>query len=121
MDKPTGILKKFLSFPGTDDFIRRDSFRRAPLSKRSSFRNSLCNRRTVGAVTYSLDGKIFTQKLRNNFLSTPDIWRHIKEITSGIQTQPVRSYILFRHYEQYNYESNESKVYSKDINNSTYM
>lgn len=87
-DKPSGILKRFLSFTDTDDFIRRDSIRRTPSMKRSSFRNSLCNRRTVGAVTYSLDGKIFTQNLRNNFISTPDIWRHVKEITSGIQTQP---------------------------------
>lgn len=95
-DKPSGILKRFLSFTDTDDFIRRDSIRRTPSMKRSSFRNSLCNRRTVGAVTYSLDGKIFTQNLRNNFISTPDIWRHVKEITSGIQTQPVSyKYYLF--------------------------
>lgn len=47
------------------------------------------NRRTVGAVTYNLDKKLFTQKLRNGVISTPDIWRPIAEITSGIQTQSV--------------------------------
>ncbi|KAJ8918470.1 hypothetical protein NQ315_008167 [Exocentrus adspersus] len=88
IEKPTGVLKRLLSFTETDDFIRRGSFRKTASIRRGSYRNSLCNRRTVGAVTYSLDNKIFTQKLRNNFVSTPDIWRHVKEITSGIQTQP---------------------------------
>lgn len=89
IDRPAGILKRFLSFTEAEELIRRSSIRKAPSVRRTSYRNSLCNRRTVGAVTYSLDGKVFTQKLRNNFISTPDIWRHVKEITSGIQTQPV--------------------------------
>lgn len=47
------------------------------------------NRRTVGAVTYNLDKKLFTQKITNGIISTPDIWRNVAEITSGFQTQPV--------------------------------
>ncbi|RZC39994.1 uncharacterized protein BDFB_001876 [Asbolus verrucosus] len=72
-------LKRFFSFSEFGENTNR--FRR-------SFRHSLNSRRTVGAVTYNLDSKIFTQKLGDDILCTPDIWRGIKEITSGIQTEP---------------------------------
>ncbi|KAJ8940983.1 hypothetical protein NQ318_011716 [Aromia moschata] len=87
-DKPKGMFKRFLSFTDSEDFIRRESMKRETSIRRSSYRPSLTNRRTVGAVTYTLDSKFFTQKLRNDFISTPDIWRSVKEMTSGIQTQP---------------------------------
>ncbi|KAJ8930492.1 hypothetical protein NQ314_016719, partial [Rhamnusium bicolor] len=89
-EKPKGMLKRFLSFNDSEDFdfIRKGSVRK-PSIRRSSYKHNLSNRRTIGAVTYNLDSKIFTQTLTNNFISTPDIWRNVKEITSGIQTQPV--------------------------------
>ncbi|KAJ8977425.1 hypothetical protein NQ317_009678 [Molorchus minor] len=96
-EKPKGMLKRFLSLNDTDVFIRHNSFRRVPSIRRSSYKPSLCNRRTVGAVTYTLDSKIFTQKLRNDFVSTPDVWRSVKEITSGIQTQPLMKYTHLGH------------------------
>lgn len=77
-----GTLKRFFSFSEygeTSNKLRR------------SFRQSINSRRTVGAVTYSLDGKMFTQRIGDGRVATPDIWRGIKEITSGIQTEPVCS------------------------------
>lgn len=47
------------------------------------------DRRTIGAVTYNIERKNFTQNLNGYVISTPDVWRSIKEITGGIQTQPV--------------------------------
>lgn len=76
----TSKLKRFFSFSEFGENTTR--FRR-------SFRHSLNSRRTVGAVTYNLDSKIFNQKLGDDLICTPDIWRGIKEITSGIQTEPV--------------------------------
>lgn len=52
-------------------------------STRTRERVSLYRRRTVGAVTYNLDARGFTQKLRFNMVGTPDIWRNIKSISSG--------------------------------------
>jgi len=77
--RPKSTLRRFLSFSEFGE--NTNKFRR-------SFRHSLNSRRTVGAATYSLDSKIFTQKLGNDMICTPDIWRGIKEITSGIQTEP---------------------------------
>ncbi|XP_072383640.1 uncharacterized protein [Diabrotica undecimpunctata] len=89
-EKPKSILKRYFSFSDGEEIIslRNNSFRRSGSQRRSSYNNSLSNRRTVGAVTYNLDRKLFTQKLRTGEISTPDIWRNITEITSGIQTQP---------------------------------
>lgn len=82
--KNTNYLKKFLS-DKTEDFIRKNNNRTL---RRSSFRNSMKDRRTIGAVTYNLEYKNFTQNLRDDAIGTPDVWRSVKEITSGIQTQP---------------------------------
>lgn len=49
-----------------------------------SNRMSLHKRRTIGAVTYNLDLKTFTQNLKSNIISTPDIWRTVKSISSGL-------------------------------------
>ncbi|CAG9864735.1 unnamed protein product [Phyllotreta striolata] len=88
--KRKSILKKYFSFSDGEEIIslRKNSFRRSGTLRRSSYNGCLSNRRTVGAVTYKLDRKSFTQKLRNNVISTPDIWRNVTDITSGIQTQP---------------------------------
>ncbi|CAH2000046.1 unnamed protein product [Acanthoscelides obtectus] len=65
----------------------RSSFRK-PNSRRRCSQNAVNNRRIIGTVTYNLDKKSFTQRLRSNIVSTPDIWRNVSEITSGFQTQP---------------------------------
>lgn len=89
-EKPRSILKRYFSFGDGEEFIslRNSSFRRSGSQRRSSYNSTMSNRRTVGAVTYNLDRKLFTQKLRTDVISTPDIWRNVTEITSGIQTQP---------------------------------
>lgn len=55
-------------------------------------RVSLNNRRTVGAVTYNLDVKAFTQKLKNQDLATPDVWRKLEPISSGVLHEIVRTF-----------------------------
>ncbi|CAG9768618.1 unnamed protein product [Ceutorhynchus assimilis] len=88
-EKPTkaekGPIRRFFSFDENSDFLR-NNVRRS--FTRRSFRNSMKNRRTIGAVTYNLERKNFTQFSKDNVISTPDVWRSVKEITSGIQTQP---------------------------------
>ncbi|XP_023024428.1 uncharacterized protein [Leptinotarsa decemlineata] len=88
--KKPGMLKRYFSFNDTEDIVllRNGSFKRSGSQRRSSATSVMSNRRTVGAVTYNLDSKLFTQKLKNNTISTPDIWRNVAEITSGVQTQP---------------------------------
>lgn len=56
-------------------------------SERSD-RASFYKRRTVGAVTYNLDSKQFTQRLKNFCMGTPDIWRPILSISSGLGIPP---------------------------------
>lgn len=58
-------------------------------NRRSLNAVSFNNRRNLGAVTYNLEGKYFTLKLKNNCLSTPDIWRPLQIISSGIQQKSV--------------------------------
>lgn len=41
-------------------------------------------RRTVGAATWNFDSKLFQNDLKNGLTGTPDIWRPINAITSGI-------------------------------------
>ncbi|KAF5273573.1 hypothetical protein FQR65_LT04571 [Abscondita terminalis] len=57
----------------------------------SSNRMSLTNRRTIGAVTYNLEYKFFTLELKNNFVGTPDIWRDLKDISSGLAVESRES------------------------------
>ncbi|CAH0556971.1 unnamed protein product [Brassicogethes aeneus] len=80
---PKHVLKRFFSFnENNTDLVelRKKSVR---TSGRKSYRNSLNNRRTVGAVTYYLDSKVFTQNISGKEVSTPDIWRTVKDITGG--------------------------------------
>lgn len=72
----------------------RSPLRRAD-SERRSDRMSLYKRRTVGAVTYNLDNKTFTQKLRNYCVGTPDIWRPVKSISSGL-VEPTKNVCIFK-------------------------
>lgn len=41
-------------------------------------------RRTVGAATWNFDTKLFQNDLKNGLIGTPDIWRPINAITSGL-------------------------------------
>ncbi|XP_050302912.1 uncharacterized protein LOC126740785 [Anthonomus grandis grandis] len=79
------FLKRFFSFDENSEFLRRNVHRSFG---RRSFRTSMKDRRTIGAVTYNLERKNFSQHLKDNVISTPDVWRSVKEIASGIQTQP---------------------------------
>lgn len=76
-------LKKFFSFRENEGEKRE--------RRRSSNRMSLTNRRTVGAVTYNLEYKTFTLELKNNFCGTPDIWREIQDISSGLDVESRES------------------------------
>lgn len=82
--KSTNSFKKLFSFMNGGEDFKRESNKR-----RSSNRLSLTNRRTIGAVTYNLDPKFFTLKLKNECLSTPDIWREIQDISSGLEPESV--------------------------------
>lgn len=67
--------------------------RKTSKSRHSASRFTFDNRRTIGAVTYNLDPKKFTQK---KYLThaTPDIWRVIQTITSGIDFEKVTHYFV---------------------------
>ncbi|CAB3221441.1 unnamed protein product [Arctia plantaginis] len=47
-------------------------------------------RRTVGAATWNFDSKLFQNDLKNGLTGTPDIWRPINAITSGIAVSSHR-------------------------------
>lgn len=59
------------------------------ISVRKSFRHSLSNRRTIGSVTYNLEMKNFSVRLTDDASSTPEIWRGLKEISSGVVNNAV--------------------------------
>lgn len=82
--KSKNSFKKLFSFMNETEDFKRDEKRR-----RSSNRLSLTNRRTIGAVTYNLEPRFFTLKLRNNFVGTPDVWREIQDISSGLEIESV--------------------------------
>lgn len=43
-------------------------------------------RRTVGAATWNFDSKLFQNDLKNGLIGTPDIWRPINAIASGLSS-----------------------------------
>lgn len=47
-------------------------------------RSILEKRRTVGAATWNFDAKLFQNDLKNGLIGTPDIWRPINAIASGL-------------------------------------
>lgn len=47
-------------------------------------------RRTVGAATWNFDTKLFQNDLKNGLIGTPDIWRPVNAITSGIAVSSQR-------------------------------
>ncbi|KAK9870630.1 hypothetical protein WA026_008192 [Henosepilachna vigintioctopunctata] len=70
------LISRLISFAGgnkgTDNRSRR------------SLRHSLNNRRTIGSVTYNLEMRNFNIKIGENVVSTPEIWRGLKEISGGV-------------------------------------
>lgn len=85
--KSESFSRQLKTFVGLKD---QYEFRRDSKVRNSNNRISFSNRRTVGAVTYNLDRKLFTQKIRHNYIATLDIWRAIEDISSGIQSPAVR-------------------------------
>ncbi|XP_072940338.1 uncharacterized protein [Epargyreus clarus] len=47
-------------------------------------------RRTVGAATWNFDSKLFQNDLKNGLIGTPDIWRPINAIASGLSSTESR-------------------------------
>ncbi|CAH2107312.1 unnamed protein product [Euphydryas editha] len=47
-------------------------------------------RRTVGAATWNFDSKLFQNDLKNGLIGTPDIWRPINAIASGLSAADSR-------------------------------
>ncbi|CAH2075315.1 unnamed protein product, partial [Iphiclides podalirius] len=47
-------------------------------------------RRTVGAATWNFDSKLFQNDLKNGLIGTPDIWRPINAIASGLAVNDSR-------------------------------
>lgn len=74
----SSLKKRFLMFTGKKSELTRNKMR-------VSRRLSINNRRTIGAITYNLNSKTFNQKMKNDYVSTADIWRRLEPITSGIQ------------------------------------
>ncbi|XP_022909960.1 uncharacterized protein [Onthophagus taurus] len=83
LSRSQSLRKSFKLLVGIGDDVQ---VRNTGSSKYSSNRFTFNNRRTIGAVTYSLDHKKFTQKGCSTH-ATPDIWRILQSITSGVDTE----------------------------------
>lgn len=79
--KSRNTLKRMFSL--ADDTKKEEDMRR---SLRRPANN---NRRTIGAVTYNLEAKVFSLTLRNSLIATPHIWRDVEVISSGMEVQSV--------------------------------
>lgn len=55
-----------------------------------SQKSMLEKRRTVGAATWNFDSKLFQNDLKNGLIGTPDIWRPINAIASGLSATDSR-------------------------------
>lgn len=53
-------------------------------------KSTLEKRRTVGAATWNFDSKLFQNDLKNGLVGTPDIWRPISAIASGLSAADSR-------------------------------
>ncbi|XP_017778767.1 PREDICTED: uncharacterized protein LOC108564278 [Nicrophorus vespilloides] len=63
-----------------------DTQMRKSVKRSQSNRFSLNNRRLIGAASYNLEYKNFTLNGKSG-RATPDIWRKLENITSGVQTE----------------------------------
>lgn len=50
-------------------------------------------RRMVGVATWTFDLKLFQNNLKNNFMGTPDLWRPVEQMGSGLT--PVNGLVIF--------------------------
>ncbi|XP_061710323.1 uncharacterized protein LOC133520052 [Cydia pomonella] len=74
----TGFLEKtFSSFKSTK-------------AEAMAQKSVLGKRRTVGAATWNFDSKLFQNDLKNGLIGTPDIWRPINAIASGLAAADTR-------------------------------
>lgn len=73
----SGFLEKISSFKSTK-------------SEATTQKSLLEKRRTVGAATWNFDSKLFQNDLKNGLIGTPDIWRPINAIASGLTASDSR-------------------------------
>ncbi|KAG6451884.1 hypothetical protein O3G_MSEX007335 [Manduca sexta] len=73
----SGFLEKFNSFKSTK-------------AEAIAQKSILEKRRTVGAATWNFDTKLFQNDLKNGLTGTPDIWRPINAIASGLTAVDAR-------------------------------
>ncbi|GJQ70534.1 hypothetical protein Trydic_g22937 [Trypoxylus dichotomus] len=85
--RPTSLRNSFRFLVGKEENVE---VRKSSKSRQCASRFTFDNRRTIGAVTYNLDPKKFNQK---KYLThaTPDIWREIQNISSGIDFEKKES------------------------------
>lgn len=74
-NEPTSTLAKFEQLMST-------TFKTSKASSQPSSGGD--KRRTVGAATWNFDVKLFQNNLKNDMLGTPDLWRPIEQMGSGI-------------------------------------
>lgn len=72
--EPTTTLAKF-------EQLMSSTFKTSKATQTSS---SPDKRRTIGAATWNFDLKLFQNNLKNDMIGTPDIWRPIEQMGSGI-------------------------------------
>ncbi|GBP04401.1 hypothetical protein EVAR_6583_1 [Eumeta japonica] len=65
-------------------------------SEAAAQKSVLEKRRTVGAATWNFDSKLFQNDLRNGLIGTPDIWRPVNAINSGMSNLDSRKDLLDR-------------------------
>ncbi|KAM3962291.1 uncharacterized protein ACR2FA_003521 [Aphomia sociella] len=73
--------------PNKGGFLEKtfSSFK-ATKTEAASQKSVLEKRRTLGAATWNFDSKLFQNDLKNGLIGTPDIWRPINAIASGLST-----------------------------------
>jgi hypothetical protein len=50
----------------------------------SAPRTAASKRRTIGSATWTLDAKLFQNDLKHDLIGTPDIWRPIEQLSTGV-------------------------------------
>jgi hypothetical protein len=98
----TGFLEKtFSSFKSTK-------------SEAFAQKSILDKRRTVGSATWNFDTKLFQNDLKNGMVGTPDIWRPINAITSGLNAASTRvCNVFFCYCGLYVYQSTKIYIFSR--------
>ena len=87
LKRTNSLRNSFRFFTGKEENVE---IRKNSPSSYAANRFTFNNRRTIGAVTYNLDPKKFSQKYKLNY-ATPDVWREVQNIASGIEFEKVRS------------------------------